>query len=196
MNRNAPPTKQTGNKSKIPPSQGWAGRGSWLGPSSQGGSPGAPTALAHLWRPWWSPESWGASQHGRGCPTGWQRPREAHPGCLAAFQEGVGSLGHVSVSLVHKALAQLMGAGMPLHKGASPALGRHHDRNGPDPLQRGLADGVGAGLRKPRLPADGAIAPGHLLWGRRCAGRHHQRLRGSRGGVAAVGVDRASTRAP
>jgi len=112
---------------------------------------------------------------------------------LATFQEGVGSLCPVESK---RPLARRSAAGMALHKGASPALGGHHDGDSPNPLQRGLADGVGAGVRRPRLPAHRAVAPDRLLRGRRRAGRHHQRLRGSRGRVAAVGIDGAGARAP
>lgn len=73
------------------------------------------------------------------------------PRRLAAFQEGVGSL---HPNGYKRLLAQLLAAGVALHKGASPALGGHHDGDSPDPLQRGLADGVGAGVRWPRLSAD------------------------------------------
>lgn len=73
------------------------------------------------------------------------------PHCLAAFQKGVGSL---CPTRYKRPLARLLAAGMGLHKGASPALGGHHDGNSPNPLQCGLADGVGAGVRQPWLPAD------------------------------------------
>lgn len=102
--------------------------------------------------------------------------------------------GRSRVSSPH--LAQLSAASTVLHQGAGPALGGHHDGDSPDPLQRGLADCIGTRVRQARLPAHRAIAPDHLLRGRRRAGCHHQSLRGSRGRVAAVGVDGAGTRAP
>lgn len=115
------------------------------------------------------------------------------PRRLAAFQEGVGPLRPTGYE---RPLARLLASGTALHEGTGPTLGRHHDRDSPNPLQCGLADGVGAGVRQPWLPTDRAVAPDHLLRGRRRAGRHHQRLRGSRGRVAAVGVDGAGARAP
>lgn len=115
------------------------------------------------------------------------------PPPLAAFQEGVGTL-HPTGD--ERPLAQLSAASTVLHQGASPALGGHHDGDSPDPLQRGLADCIGTGVRRPGLPADRAVAPDHLLRRWRRAGRHHQCLRGSRGRVAAVGVDGAGTCAP
>lgn len=115
------------------------------------------------------------------------------PHRLAAFQEGVGSLRPTGDE---RPLAQLSAAHTVLHQGASPALGGHHDGHSPDALQRGLADCIGTGVRQAWLPADRAIAPDHLLRRRRRAGRHHQCLRGSRGRVAAIGINGAGTRAP
>lgn len=74
------------------------------------------------------------------------------PPChLAAFQEVVGSL---RPTRYERPFAQLLVNSTALYKGASSALSGHHDRDSPDPLQCGLADGVGAGVRQPWLPAD------------------------------------------
>lgn len=70
---------------------------------------------------------------------------------LAAFQEGVGSL-HPNGD--ERPLAQLSATSKVLHQGASPALGGHHDGDSPNPLQRGLADCIGTGVRQPWFSAD------------------------------------------
>lgn len=76
-----------------------------------------------------------------------------------------------------------------LYEGPGPALGRHHDRDGANSLQGGLADGVGVCVLRPRLPADGAIAPRH---DRRCwpsVGCHDQGLMWSWDQMAPVSID-------
>ena len=111
MNRNDPQKNKLETKAK-------ALRLGWEGVPARAQQPGrAPNAL---W-PWHicgvhggAPTAGGALQHGWSCPSGWQRPWEAHLR-LTAFQE-VGSLSHVFTPLERKALAQLSATSVPLHK--------------------------------------------------------------------------------
>lgn len=76
-----------------------------------------------------------------------------------------------------------------LYEGPSPTLGWHHDRDGANSLQGGLADGIGVHGLRPRLPADRAVAPGHGLWWWPSTGCHYQSLLYGWDRMVPIGID-------